>query len=371
MVSALQCIIDSPTSLFLLRPLLGMTEAGFFPGVFYFLSRWYPEGQMPFNFVLVLTSTAISGVIGGPIAGGLMSLFEGVAGLPGWKWMFICEGFPCAIFGVFVYFLLPDDPRTATFLSERERQWLVGHLHAEMTQRAQRGVSGTVGALKSFLVWRLSAIWFLWATAYYAVIYWTPLITRQATGGAASTSTIALLTAVPFFTAAVSMTLVSWHSDRVRERRWHILVVAVTGAVGMAAAALMHSLLPLSMQRVEFMLAALCIAASGPSFSHRPLSLVLKPPFVRCVEYLWAVLGRAKRNPGGRRSGGWGRYHHCGGQCRRSCGSVRSRPDQDMDRDIRCGVWAAVVVGAWRGCAGHDTACAHGTARCSKGTQPG
>ena len=133
-ISTAMVFVRTPPTFYLLRFLLGAAEAGFFPGVVYYLSHWYPEGQRARAIAAFMTAVPVSGVIGGPLSGALLSL-NGLFGLAGWQWLFLVEGVPAILLGVIVLVYLTDRPETADWLSSAEKDWLMSRLAAERTSR--------------------------------------------------------------------------------------------------------------------------------------------------------------------------------------------------------------------------------------------
>ena len=252
LVSASMAFVQNATAFYILRFLLGAAEAGFFPGIIYYLTSWFPARERGHAVALFMTATAIAGVIGGPLSSGLL-LLDGVAGLQGWQWLFIVEGLPAVLLAPVVWRRLGETPATAKWLSEREREWLTRTLASEQAARPE--AHGSLrAAFASGRLWMLSTCYFATALAIYGVAFWLPQILQGTSG--MSAATLALVSAVPYLAAATAMVIIGRHSDRTGERRRHVAVSAVAGALGFAAAALFSSSL-------VFSLAALSLAAMG------------------------------------------------------------------------------------------------------------
>src|SRR5438552_4908877 len=153
-ISATMMFVRTAPSFYVLRFLLGAAEAGFFPGVVYYLSHWYPEGQRARAIAAFMTAVPVSGVIGGPLSGALLSL-NGLFGLAGWQWLFLVEGAPAILLGVIVLVYLPDQPETADWLSSAEKEWLVSRLAAERTTCNGALRIGIFAALTNSTIWHL------------------------------------------------------------------------------------------------------------------------------------------------------------------------------------------------------------------------
>ena len=238
LISAAMAFIETPGQFYVLRFLLGAVEAGFFPGVIYYLSQWFPAAQRATAIARFMTATAIAGVIGGPLSGVLLGL-DGVAGLAGWQWIFVAEGLPSVALGVVVLFYLTDSPREAEWLSVEERTRLTARLSAEADEIAARGTTSVRAALLHPLVWRLAALYFSLIVGFYSVSFWLPQIVQSlSTLGIVEVATVS---AIPYVAAAIAMTIVGRRSDRVGERCRHIAVAALVGAVALAGAGAIES----------------------------------------------------------------------------------------------------------------------------------
>jgi ACS family tartrate transporter-like MFS transporter len=250
LVSMAMAAVVGARSFYVLRLLLGIAEAGFFPGMILYLTYWFPAAERARAIARFMTATAIAGVVGGPVSGLLLGL-DGVAGLQGWQWLFLLEGAPAVVLGVVVLVHLPDGPADATFLTPDERAGLAARLAAE--GRPADGHTTLRAALGSGRVWLLGLLYFLLVNGFYGVSLWLPQIVQGLSG--AGDLVVGVVSAVPYLVAAVGMVLVAAHSDRTGERRWHVAIPAAAGAVGLVAAA--HVPGPAAA------LAALCLAAVG------------------------------------------------------------------------------------------------------------
>ena len=252
LVSAAMAFVQDTTTFYVLRFLLGAAEAGFFPGIIYYLTQWFPARERARAVALFMTGTAIAGVIGGPLSS-LLLLLDGTWGLRGWQWLFLVEGLPAVLLAPVVWRQLNQLPATATWLPDDERRWLTDALAAE--QQARPNVHFTVrAAFASPRLWALAAIYFSVVLAIYGVSFWLPQILGAL--GTTSSATVALVSAIPYVAAAVAMVVIGAHSDRTGERRWHVALSALAGAAGFALAAVVPASLTLS-------LAAMSLAAMG------------------------------------------------------------------------------------------------------------
>ena len=264
-ISSAMMFVRGEAGFYALRFLLGVAEAGFFPGMVLYLTYWFPAAERARAVALFMTATAMAGVIGGPISGALLEM-DGIGGLAGWQWLFLLEGIPAVVLGFVVLAVLTDRPEHARWLEPEERSWLVARLAAERESIAGRHGTGLWRALAHRRVWSLSLLYFALILGIYGVSLWLP----QIVAGLASMSalTVGLVTAIPYLVASIAMVVVGAHSDRTGERRWHIAAPALAGALGFAASAgTSHPVLALA----GLSLAALGIwSALGPFWTLPP-----------------------------------------------------------------------------------------------------
>ena len=236
-----------------LRFLLGLAEAGFFPGIIFYLTCWFPQRERAHAIALFMTATSVAGVIAGPLSGVLLTL-HGRGGLSGWQWLFLLEGIPAIAMGVAVWRYLPDGPGDAGWLTPPEREALRATLEEDSGSRklASRDL---ISAMLSGHVWRLTFFYFLFAFGLYGISFWLPQILKGF--GTISVLAVGFASAIPFAAGGVAMVLVGRSSDRKNERRIHLALCALTGAAAIFAAAYSHS--PI----VE--LAWITLAAAGTS----------------------------------------------------------------------------------------------------------
>jgi D-galactonate transporter len=242
-VSAAMMFVRGAAGFYILRFLLGAAEAGFFPGIIYCLTRWFPSDERARAIAGFMTAVVVAGIIGGPLSGFLLSL-DGVGGLAGWQWLFVLEGLPAVVLGVVVLAVLPEQPSDAsllTGLTPEERRALTARLDEDVAMRP-RVVRSLGGAFTSRRVWLLAAVYFTIPVALYAMGFWLPQIIKAASGS--GDARVGVLTAVPYAVAAIGMVAVGRHSDRTGERRWHIAVAALVGGAAFAASAFVRGLIP-------------------------------------------------------------------------------------------------------------------------------
>ncbi|MGI4811325.1 MAG: MFS transporter [Janthinobacterium lividum] len=226
-ISASMVFVHSATVFYVLRFLLGVAEAGLFPGVILYLTYWYPASRRGSIIALFMTGIPIAGVIGGPLSGWILGAMSGVQGFAGWQWMFLIEAIPSLVLGAVVLLKLDNGITKATWLTEGEKSVLQQNVNRD-------DASATSHALKdgftSPRVWQLCAIYFFFIMGLYGVGFWLPTLIKGA--GVSSPLTIGFLTVLPYAAAAVGMVVCGRLSDAARERRWHIVVPGAIGAAG-------------------------------------------------------------------------------------------------------------------------------------------
>ena len=243
-ISSAMMFVSGEAAFYALRFLLGVAEAGFFPGIVLYLTYWFPAAERARAVALFMTATAMAGVVGGPLSGALLEM-DGLAGLEGWQWLFLLEGIPAVVLGFVVLGFLTDRPEHAEWLEPGERSWLVARL-AEERASVERS-HGRIALRRAFVdgrVWSLAILYFALVLGIYAVSLWLP----QIVAGLAQMSDfeVGLVSALPYVGASVGMVVVGAHSDRTGERRWHIAAPALVGAAGfVASAAFEHPVLAL------------------------------------------------------------------------------------------------------------------------------
>jgi MFS family permease len=227
--AALNCT-DAELTFYVLRFLLGVAEAGFFPGIILYLTYWFPSARRAGTVALFMTAIAISNVIGAPMSGAIMQLMDGLYGWHGWQWLFLVEGLPSVMAGVLVFVLLPDRPASAAWLSPRERDAIQRAIaQEEDLKRTVAGCHRVSDVFRDVRVWALTAVYFVLAMAFYAVNFWLPTMIQELSGAEAGYLRVGMLAAIPWGVAAVAMVWWARHSDRTGERRWH-----VAGGLGIA-----------------------------------------------------------------------------------------------------------------------------------------
>lgn len=252
LISVLMMFVAGPISFYVLRFLLGVAEAGFLPGIIYYLGNWYPAKDRARAVSWFMLAIPLSTVVGAPLAGIILEL-DGWRGLHGWQWLFLLEGIPAVVLGVVVLGYLTDSPDKAGWLEPAERRWLAERIASEQrTAHARHGV-GLKSALVHPTVWLLGLILFACQSGSYGLTLWIPQIVRSLSG--LNDLTVSMISALPYVAAAIGMIAIGASSDRTGERFLHIAIPSAIGGLGFIASAYFVSPLPA--------MVALTIAAVG------------------------------------------------------------------------------------------------------------
>jgi ACS family tartrate transporter-like MFS transporter len=250
LLAAAMMFVRTPLEFNVLRFLLGVAEAGFFPGVIYYLTLWFPSQMRARAVSRFYIALPLSSVVMGTLAGWLLGL-GGKLGLAGWQWLFLLEGLPAVLFSLVILKLLPDNPAKAPWLNEGEKWWLENQLKADAQQAHLDHQAGALEALLSPKVWMIGAFFFCALTANYGYGFSAPAILQGATGW--SVTQVGLVIACFGLLGAVAMLLNGAHSDRTGERALHCIIPCAVMALGFVVAS--YATMPL-----------LVVAALGASF---------------------------------------------------------------------------------------------------------
>jgi MFS family permease len=227
-ISACMIFVKGESSFYALRFLLGLAEAGFFPGIIFYLTLWYPSRLRSTRTAWFVSAIAVSGVIGNPISGWIMDTLSGAMRLEGWQWLFLAEGIPSVIVGFWVVFYLDSSIQEAKWLTSEEKALLANNLEAEDKHKTEHKL---VDAFASGKVWVLCAIYFTLMIGLYGIAFWLPTIVKAF--GIKGYLGVGLITAIPYAVAVVGMIVLSHHSDRTGERRLHYVANVTAGAAGL------------------------------------------------------------------------------------------------------------------------------------------
>lgn len=258
-VSAAMAFVQGPTSFYVLRFLLGVAEAGFFPGIILYLSYWFPARQRAAVTALFMAAAPLSTVLGSPVSGALLEM-DGMLGIKGWQWLFVLEALPAVLLGFVVLTFLTDRPEKAKWLADDERRWLVETMNVETTSKAATSKHSIWRGLADPRVLALALIYFGTSAGLYTLGVWAPQIIKQF---GLSSLQVGFLNALPATAAVVAMVLWARHSDRTGERTWHVVLACLLAAAGLAFAGLATG--------VVTVLVALALVNIGISSAKPPL----------------------------------------------------------------------------------------------------
>jgi ACS family tartrate transporter-like MFS transporter len=235
LISAAMMFVQGPWSFYVLRFLLGVAEAGFLPGIIYYLSQWFPRMYRAKAVSWFMIGIPLSIVFGGPLSGWLLG-FDGHLGLRGWQWMFLLEGLPAVVLGFVVLGFLTERPADAKWLEPGQREWLAQRIASEHTEAHTRHGVGLRQALLHPTVWLLALIMFCCQTGSYGLTLWVPTIVKNLSGF--TDLQVGFFSAIPYIAAAIGMVLIGRSSDASGERFLHIAIPSVIGAAGFVATGL-------------------------------------------------------------------------------------------------------------------------------------
>jgi MFS family permease len=227
-ISACMIFVRGEWSFYAMRFLLGLAEAGFFPGVIFYLTLWYPSRLRASRTAWFVAAIAVSGVIGNPVSGWIMDRLSGAMHLAGWQWLFLSEGIPSVIVGFWVIYYLNSSIEEARWLTRVEKELLANNIAAEDQRKTEHKLSD---AFASGKVWVLCAIYFTLMIGLYGIAFWLPTIVKAF--GIKGYLKVGLITAIPYGVAVIGMILLSQHSDKTGERRLHYVFNVTAGAMGL------------------------------------------------------------------------------------------------------------------------------------------
>jgi ACS family tartrate transporter-like MFS transporter len=251
LMAALTGLIHTKQEFYWARFLLGVAEAGFFPGVIVYITHWFRKEDRAKATAMFSAAIPMSQIIGSPISALLLNIHW--LGLSGWRWLLILEGLPAVVLGVITIFYLTDKPKDARWLPEDEREWLTGELERERQQVSAKGKVSVWQAFWKRDVILLTLVYFFGTNVSYGLTLWLPKMMQTLSGY--SSVVVTLLSAIPYLATWPFMILVGWNSDRTNERRWHTGLCCILAGVGLAIAR--------STGSVAVGLAGFTLAASG------------------------------------------------------------------------------------------------------------
>jgi MFS transporter, ACS family, tartrate transporter len=227
-------LTDAQFSFYSLRFLLGLAEAGFYPGVVLYLTFWFPDRRRAQIIALFMAAIPLSGAIGSPLSGSILEFVDGAKGWNGWQWLFVIEGTPAALLGLVVLLALPDNPSKARWLDARERDVIERHLHADEIAKQGKGYCDkTLEIFFDIRIWTLAIAEFCCNAGGYAITFWAPTIVQELGVKGGDYLAVGLVLMIPWSVAAIGMVLCARHSDRTGERRWHATIAASVLSAGL------------------------------------------------------------------------------------------------------------------------------------------
>jgi len=230
-VAIAMAFVQTPTQFYLLRFLLGVLEAGFFPGIILYLTYWYPSARRGQIIAMFMTATAIASVIAGPLSGATMQYLNDFDGWYGWQWLFISQGLPSSILGLAAFFYLQDKPEDAKWLTADEKaalRYQLDHDHKDVESSSHANFWQMI---KDPKVYGLAFTYFLLLGATYTMVFWIPSLIKS--WGVADLFHVGLLATLPQIAGIIGTVLMGRHSDKTRERRWHYVTCVVVAAIGL------------------------------------------------------------------------------------------------------------------------------------------
>ena len=266
-LSAGMMLVNSAISFYVVRFLLGVAEAGFFPGIILYLTYWFPAARRGRATSLFLAAIAVAGLVGNPVSGWILHSLDGVNGWQGWQWLFLLEAVPSLVLGVLAWFWLEDRVKNAKWLTPEERELVARDIAAEEATK----VDGSLGrVLADGTVWLLGLVYFAIVSGLYGVTFWLPTIIKGL--GVADPLQVGLIGAVPWAFGIVAMFFVARSADARQEYRWHTAVSCGVAALGLVTSVAFHNDVMLAMAGLT--IGAMGIMCALPIFWSNPTALL-------------------------------------------------------------------------------------------------
>ena len=230
MVAVLTGFVHNAPQLYAARFLLGVAEAGYFPGILLYLTYWFRRREQARMIALFMAAIPVSNILGSPLSGWILDHVHWL-GVASWRWLLILEGLPAIVGGLTTYLLLPSRPAEAAFLTAQEKDWIAAALAEEKRQKLDEKQLSTWRALANTRVWHLACISFTYQVATYAIFFWMPQAVKSLSDY--SNTAVGILVMIPHLAGLVAMIFVSRSSDHRLERRYHAAVPLVIGGIAL------------------------------------------------------------------------------------------------------------------------------------------
>jgi MFS family permease len=353
--SAAMLFVRTPQEFYAARLLLGVFEAGFYPGVVYYLSSWLPQAHRSKAIAIFASGIVVAGIVVGPLSGWIMTAFDGAHGLAGWQWLFLIEGLPSIVMAFVCAARLADSPTQAAWLTQAETTALLSCLQADRERAGLRlGGASMQSLLRVPKVYLFALVFFCATSGIYALNFWVPTIIKSY--GTTDPLHIGLYSVIPWGSAALATVLIARHSDRTGERRWHFAGTAFAGACGLALSAVPG--MPWALSLAFLSVGAIGVSATLPVFWSMP-SAAIAPSLVAAglafINSLGAtsgivapyLLGLVKQRTGSLTSGLYLlAVVLCAGGALLLCIAPRQELDQDTQGAARYDADAPLAAGA-------------------------
>jgi D-galactonate transporter len=266
-VSGSFMFVNNEAMFYVLRFLLGVAEAGFYPGVILYCTFWFPSHRRARVIAMFMSAIPLAGIFGNPLSGWIMGTFDEVGGLGGWQWMFIIEAIPALLVGVWTLFYLDSSVQKAKWLTQEEKDIVEAAVAEDVAHQTHHRLRD---AFREPKVWLMCLIYFCFVMGQYALTFWMPTFVKST--GIKSELTIGVLAAIPYIAALIAMNLFGHSADRRRERRWHLIIPALLGAVGFSMAAVFTGSTVLAL--ISLSIAAAGVLTCAPLFWSLPTAFL-------------------------------------------------------------------------------------------------
>src|SRR5438552_12786313 len=230
LVAMLTGFVHTVQQLYIARFVLGLAEAGYFPGIILYLTYWFPQREQARALALFMIGIPVTTILGAPVSGLILDHVHWL-GVSSWRWLLILEAGPAVVCGVLTYFLLPTRPAEATFLARDEKDWIIAELAREHEKKLGEHQISVAQTFTHLRVWHLASIQFTFLIGLYSLSFWMPLVIKSLSSHYSNT-VIGFLAVLPQLAGLAAMVLVSRSSDQRLERRYHAAIAALAGGMG-------------------------------------------------------------------------------------------------------------------------------------------